>query len=115
MRGHENIIRMRAQLGLKPACVFINDYQCETDWFEEGGKFARICVEGDDLASLDLRFLIGLTVSITAMTEERAKTLFQMAKDAGAEVVAAGHHKRGVPIWQQDGWAQAWRKEPVHG
>lgn len=115
MRGHENIIRMRAQMGVKPAFVFINDYPCETDWFEDQDKFARIRVDGDDLSSLDLRFLVGLRVCITAMTEERAKTLFEMVKAANAEAVASCHVKPELHTFKQDGWAAAWSREAAHG
>lgn len=115
MRGHEAIIRMRTGLGKKPVFVFINDYPCETDWFDAGGKFARVSVHNDDVTQLDLRFLMGLSVSITASTEARAKALFDLAKQAGAVTVASCHVKYGVHEFQQDGWAQAWRKEVAHG
>lgn len=115
MRGHEAIIRMRSQFGKKPVFVFINDYPCETDWFEDDSKFARVSVYGDDLSSLDLRFLVGLGVSITASTEARAKVLFELAKEAGASVVASCHIQYGQHEFKQDGWAQAWRKEVAHG
>lgn len=115
MRGHEAIIRMRTELGKKPVFVFINDYPCDTDWFGGDSKFARVCIHGDELSSLDLRFLMGLSVSISASTESRAKTLFDLAKQAGAVTVASCHVKYGVHEFQQDGWAQAWRKEVAHG
>lgn len=114
MRGHEAIIRMRTEFGVKPVFVFINDYPCDTDWFGDS-KFARVCIHGDDVAQLDLRFLMGLSVSITASTENRAKALFDLAKQAGASTVASCHAKYGVHEFQQDGWAQAWRKEVAHG
>lgn len=115
MRGHENIIRMRAQMGVKPAFVFINDFPCETDWFEDGGKHARVCVHGDDLNAVDLRFLIGLGVTAASYSEARAKALFDLCKQAGASVVAAVHLQYGVHEFKQSGWAQAWKKEAAHG
>lgn len=115
MTGHEPIIKMRAQYGVKPVCVFINDYPCATDWFEDGGAHARVCVHGDDLNHVDLRFLVGLTVTTASYDEERAKALFDLCKQAGASVVASVHLQYGVHEFKQSGWAQAWNKEVAHG
>lgn len=114
MRGHEAIIRMRLRRQV-PAIVFINDYPCLTDW-ERHGDHATVCVDGDVLQALDLRFLVGLRVSISSGNEDRARRLFEMAKSAGAAFVAAGHTKPDIQPWEQDGWTEIWRGQEVeHG
>ena len=114
MRGHENIIRMR-QAGKRPAFVFVNDWPCDTEWFETG-EHVTVCTDGDPMSSLDLRFLIGLRVSVSAHTEERAKALFEACKDAGVEMVGAVHVKSNRRPWEQDGWVEVWKaEEVVHG
>ena len=104
MRGHEPIIAMR-KAGTTPSIVFINDFPCQTarDWHNPGEKYgevwpadhATVSTAGDALSSLDLRFLVGLTVSITSESESRAKALFAKAKWFGANTVAACHVQPG--------------------
>lgn len=115
MRGHETIIRMRER-GKKPVFVFLNDWPCDTNWFETG-HHATICTAGDPIASLDLRCLIGLRVNVCANSEERAQALFEACKAAGVELVAAVHVKPGKHPADQDGWVGIWRaeKEVAHG
>lgn len=108
MRGHEQIIALRKQR-LAPEIVFVNDYPCQTDWHIHG-DYPTICTAGDKIEYLDLRFLINLNVSISAPTEERAKTLFKAVQAAGATQVAAGHTKAVLWAFQADGWACFWRK-----
>jgi hypothetical protein len=43
------------------------------------------------MSTIDLRFLVGLTVSISSQSEGRAKALFGKAKKCGAKTVAACH------------------------
>ena len=109
MRGQEKIIESRIS-GYTPAIVFMNDYPCKTDWFEQRDH-ATVCTYGDPISSMDVRFLVGLKVSISATDEARAKALFELAKKAGAKTVGACHVQRGVPGWKQSGWADVWHKE----
>ena len=109
MRGHETIIQMRLA-GRKPSIVFVNDYPCKTDW-SEFGEHATVCTDGDTLSSVDLRCLVGLTASISASTESRAKALFAKAKQAGAVRVAACHVQQGKQPWEQSGWAEIYNGE----
>lgn len=111
MRGHENIIALRVQ-GKSPKIVFLNDYPCKTDWFENADN-ATVCTAGSQLSSLDLRFLVGLTVSISAPTEARAKALFAKAKWFGAKTVAACHVQPDKHQFEQSGWVEVFRKEAV--
>lgn len=115
MRGHENILRLR-QAGKRPAFVFINDWPCDTGWFETG-EHATVCTDGDNLDAIDLRFLVGLRVSVSSSTEDRAKALFEACKAAGVETVGAVHVKSDRAPWLQDGWVDVWhvRQEAVSG
>jgi hypothetical protein len=109
MRGHGKIIEMR-MAGKTPPFVFVNDYPCKTDWFDVGDH-ATVCTHGDSVSSIDMRFLVGLRVSISATSEGRAKALFESAKRAGAAVVAACHVKPERHQFDQDGWVEIFRKE----
>lgn len=112
MRGHQPLIEMRMKRQ-KPDVVFLNDFSCDVNW-QEFDDAVTICTHGDILQTLDLRFLVGLTVSISGATEQRAKQLFDMVKSAGAEVVAACHVKENESPYSQTGWAEIWQKECVN-
>ena len=43
MRGHHELIEMRRNRKA-PRMVFLNDYPCETDWFENPGDAVTICI-----------------------------------------------------------------------
>lgn len=88
MNGHEKIIGMR-MAGEKPSCVFIDDFKMEKSKFAQDDDYLSICVEGDNIKTLDLRFLNGLDVRATANTENRAKEIFDAAVSNGAKTVAS--------------------------
>lgn len=108
MRGHEPILAMR-KAGRRPAIVFLNDFPCDTDW-SEWGDHATVCVADEVPEALDLRFVVGLTVSILGDTIERVKRLAQACKDAGASTVAAGCPVQ-AGVRYEPGWAEIWHKE----
>ena len=111
MYGHLPLIELRKQ-GYKPRYVFINDMPSRDakDWHDAGAKHKEkwpmdhvtICTHGDHIALLDMRFLVGLSVSISATDEKRARSLIAKAKQGGADVVGAG---------VVDSWSEVWRKE----
>ena len=107
MNGHEKIIALRKQ-GMKPPFVFLNDYPCQTDWFENH-EHAIVCTHGDSIESLDIRFLVGMAVSVSATTENRAKALFNACKQASASVVASCVVQTDVHSSNQSGWCEIWR------
>lgn len=111
MRGHDQIIANRLN-GFVPSIVFLNDYPCKTDWFDHR-EHATVCTHGDLLSSMDLRFLTGLKVSISATTEARAKALFKKAKESGAAVVAACHINATEHCLDQTGWSDVFHMEEV--
>ena len=104
MRGHEAIIAMR-KAGQKPSIVFLNDYPCDTDW-TKFGDHATVDISGDQPEWLDLRFLVGMRVSITGASEKRAKRLLEACKQAGATRVAACHVQNDKHPLNQTGWTE---------
>lgn len=109
MHGHIAIIEARMQRRA-PRFVFVNDYPCKTDWFDHG-EHATVCTHGDSVSNLDLRFLVGLRVSVSAITEARAVALFERIKAAGAAAVAAVHVLPNCHASNQRGWCQVFTKE----
>lgn len=107
MKGHDNIIAMR-RAGQRPALVFINDYPCAVDWLDRMDH-ATVDVSGDQPEWLDLRFLVGLRVSITGSTEKRAKRLMEACKRAGCVTVAAGAPEFRNGRWWES-WGEVWHK-----
>ena len=97
MRGHEPLIQMRLE-GFKPALVFLVDNPRRPDWHIHGGS-PEVSIYDDHPERSDLRFLVGLRVSITARTEDRAKAFFEAAKRAGAEIVASGWSESPKRNW----------------
>jgi len=116
MRGDQKLIEMRLRRQ-RPGIVFLNDYPCDTDWFKNPSDAVTICTAGDAIAPLELRCLVGLTVSVSSPSEARAKALFEKCKASGAAVVAACHTQDDAPAWSQSGWTQVYRKtsEVAHG
>lgn len=125
MRGHAPILRMRLA-GKRPTIVFLSDFmtQVSKDWHNPGERYGEVwpadhaTVEiepTENIATLDLRFLAGLRVSISCNSEANAKAFAEACKRAGATTVAAVHcypvnHSRFV-----SGWTEIWHKEAARG
>ena len=115
MRGHAPLIAMRMS-GKRPGIVFLNDYPCDVNWHKDREAAVTVCTHGDQLNTVDLRFLFGLTVSISSTVEQRARQIFEMAKASGAAVVAACHVQPDRHVLSQSGWVEVWRNnEANHG
>lgn len=109
MRGHEPIVQARLQ-GLVPAWVLVNDYPCPTDW-TTWGDVPTVCVDQDPIDRLDLRFLVGVKVSVTSPDLARVQALFQKIRAAGASLVGAGHIQADKHWFDQTGWAAVYFKD----
>lgn len=85
MTGDKHIINLRLS-GKTPEWVFINDYPCQapSDDFH-----LNLCVFGDHIESLDLRFLVNLKVSVSTTDESRCKALQNACKRHSVALVAA--------------------------
>ncbi len=120
MRGHETIITMRKQR-TSPKTVFVNDFPCDTDWFNPGAKYgqvwpsdhATVSTAGDVIQMLDMRYLVGLQVIISSGSETRAKALFEKAKASGAKTIAACHTIGSTRQDIRTGWSDIYRKQEV--
>jgi hypothetical protein len=104
MRGHENIISMRSS-GFKPAgTVWLCDYPVRPvfiEWrYADDCKSPTVCTHGDDIAGLDLRFLVGLPVDIRGEKTNRVKALAGACRKAGAASVCATDGKH-IAMWTQ--------------
>jgi len=109
MTGHEPILSMR-KAGISPGVVFINEYECSIDW-AKFGDFATVKVSPTEaIETLDFRFVVGLTVSISGSTIDRAKRIAQACQKAGAVTVAAGCVQHNAQGYARPGWSEIWYK-----
>lgn len=110
MRGHDTIIALRRR-GIMPSIVFINDYPCDVDWFKFNDHAKVEILPTEAVDRLDMRFVIGMTVSISSENLERAQAISQACKSAGAAVVAAGCSQKIGPTGRYENvWAEVWRR-----
>ena len=109
MRGHDSIIALR-QTGKIPSTVFLNDYACATDRFETGDHFTVEILPSEQPEWLDLRFLVGLRVSVSGSTENRARRLLEACKLAGAAVIAVGAPADNSDPFCNKSYSEVWRR-----
>jgi hypothetical protein len=100
MTGDKHIISMRMS-GVVPEWVFVNDYPCiaPTD-----DKHPNLCIHGDDIESLDLRFLVNLRVSIGSASESRCKAILEACKRHQASLVAVAQ----TSCLGKEGFTEIW-------
>lgn len=81
MKYHEKIAEYRKKTGRDPLAVLIDDFAySDQKWIEKLNKpesYPHVCIAGDFIAGLDLRFVYGLDVYGSSMCEKRAKALFR--------------------------------------
>jgi len=109
MKGHEHIIALRKKR-LMPEAIFIDDYSFpspNTNWMEHG-DFPHVCVSGDQIEALDLRFLIGTQVHISTESESRGKALLKACKRHGATTVIACQTVKTGPEKFETKWMDVW-------
>jgi len=104
MNGHEPIIAMRLS-GKKPEIVFIEDFDGNPEW-EKFGEFPTVSVKGDDIKTLDLRFLVGLVVSASGSTEKRSKELLEACKRHKVRFCISSHRALMVNHWNDPFWME---------
>ena len=109
MIGHQGILKLRFA-GKKPQMVFIIEDNYATDW-EKYGDYPTICIRPEEAVELlDLRFLVGLGVSITSTSETRSRLLCEVCKRY-CDTVAASHLIR-IPNKTifTTGWSEIWTR-----
>lgn len=109
MYGHEQIIQNRLA-GHVPRVVFFHDEPMPKCFINEREVADTVCTHGDVIQLLDLRFVVGLRVSISSGSEVRAKALFERCKAAGASVVAAVHTMDPKDGNWRKSWCEIWHK-----
>lgn len=111
MRGHEVIIKIRSEQRIKPSAVWLNDFPCKTGLVDWQSTIPTVCVAGDAIETLDLRFLVGLHVRIIGSTEQRSRQLFDAVHRVGAEFIACCH----IPDegYYPDTYLAVWSKKEV--
>lgn len=90
MRGHDQIINFR-KLGFRPESVFLWDMPVqlsEPQWLEDF-RFMEVSTYGDGTGSLDLRFLVGLPVTVIGEEIARVQAIANECKKVGADRVIA--------------------------
>jgi hypothetical protein len=89
MQGHDQVIAMRLQ-GFRPEHVFIFDTPGKVKPSEWKTDYQLIDVHtnGDPVESLDLRFLVGMAVTVLGSEQKRCKALAGACVKAGAALVA---------------------------
>jgi hypothetical protein len=90
MHGHDKLIAMRIG-GKVPKSVILVDFDFDTDW-AQWGDLPRICVKGDAVVDMDLRFVVGLIVHIETHCPERAEAILSKCIENGAVIVAANSY-----------------------
>lgn len=105
MHGHEKIHEYRTKGRKIASLVFMNDYPCTTDWHIENDH-PTVCVAGDEPERLDLRFLVGLSVTVSSPDEQRAKDLHESCIKARAKFVFSAHSCHPI----KDTWYAIWSK-----
>ena len=109
MNGNEKIIAMR-KTGKRPGIVFLNDFSCSTDWTEYGDHATVSILPSEGLETIDLRFLVGMAVSVAGSSDDRAKRLFEACKAAGAATVAACGPATDRDPWGENAWCDVWHQ-----
>jgi len=93
--------------GKAPQFIAIEDHKSLNahEWHEWDDS-PVICVVKDDLYTLDLRFVIGLTVFLTSFDDRRAKAIHQKLIDCKARVITSSVLLPGQPYFKQTGWSE---------
>jgi hypothetical protein len=90
MRGLDVVTKMRLA-GYKPESVWIFDglFEYSPPTCFEDLAMAQVHLDGESLASVDLRPLVGIPVFVNGSDVERTKELARMCIAAGASTVMA--------------------------
>lgn len=102
MRGHENVIAMRLS-GIRPESVFLLDMPINlrpVEWLEDL-IHVEVCTAGDAPEGLDLRFLVGLPVTVLGHDTKRARAISIACVRAGAHRVTVSAGEKNA-IWTKE-------------
>lgn len=103
MRGHEHIVNVR-MAGKKPRGVYLWDTAVTIKgpaWAEDF-LFMDVCTAGDAVEALDLRFVVGLPVTVFGDDAKRVRGIAAECCKAGAtRVIAMAGEK--FALWSKEG------------
>jgi hypothetical protein len=107
MTGQDEIIELRKR-GQRPYIVFLNDFPCNTGRL--AGDHFTVSVSPDEQPEwLDLRFLLGMRVSVLASSEKRARRFLEACKDAGAVTIGVGAPRVDAnDPWDKRSYSEVW-------
>lgn len=103
MRGQEHVIAVR-MAGKKPNGVYLWDIPVTISgpqWVEDFA-FIDVCTAGDVVGSLDLRFVVGLPVTVLGDSIKRVRGIAGACCSAGAERVIANAGDK-YAMWTKQG------------
>ena len=102
MKDFEPIVVMR-YLGKIPEYVFLEDSQGNPEWhlYDE---MPTVSILGDDIKTLDLRFLVGLRVLASSESESRCKALLKVLKRHKVRYAMVNQIRTDQKPWQQTGF-----------
>ena len=84
MKGAQEILNARMN-GKSPAAIYLIDH-LDTSELE----FGEVNIYQLPIEKMDLRFVVGLLVGITAETESRCKAIADLCKKCGARAITYG-------------------------
>ena len=109
MHGHEPLLKMRLAKKI-PDMVFIQEHMYATDW-EQYNDYPTICIKPDELVEqLDLRFLVGLAVSLSTSSETRSKELLTVCKRYCNTVAASNVYQIEGKTLFTTGFSTIWHR-----
>lgn len=103
MRGQEHVIAVR-MAGNKPQGVYLWDMPVTINgpqWVEDYA-FMDVCTAGDPVGSLDLRFVVGLPVTVFGDDMKRVRDIAGACRAAGADRIVAQAGKK-FAMWTKKG------------
>ena len=103
MRGHEHVIAVRVA-GRKPQGIYLWDTPVAISgpqWAEDYA-FMDVCTAGDPVGALDLRFVVGLPVTVFGDDTKRVREIAGACCKGGAERVIASVGDK-FAVWTKEG------------
>jgi hypothetical protein len=103
MRGQEHVIAVR-MAGRKPQGVYLWDMPVTINgpqWVEDYA-FMDVCTAGDPVGSLDLRFVVGIPVTVFGDDSNRVREIARQCCTSGADRVIASAGEK-FAMWTKQG------------
>jgi len=101
MRGHDHIVSLRLS-GFKPAGVYLWDtpVQIHGPQWSEDFRFMDVCTAGDSIEAMDLRFVVGVPVTVFGDDVKRVRDIAGACRKAGSVRVVASAGDKYAMWWK---------------